>query len=127
MRSVRLGPKEVVVADSLIIGVHFKLPAGAILTYASVAPTNINAPTMATTITLYFAKDEATTQYPYPLKFGYSWRNPFRPIPLVWQGRHKLDDNYEHNLEMSVYNLTGGSITIRGLCVYEEEERGRGL
>lgn len=126
VRSVKVGPTEVDVADTLIVGVHLKIPAGATLTYASLAPTNIQTPNIVGTITLYFTKDEAITQYPYPLKIGYCSRNSFRPVPLVWQGHHRLDDNYEHNLELSIYNLTGATVTIRGLCVYEIEERGRG-
>lgn len=125
VRSIRVGPFEAEVLDTLIVGVHLKLPAGAVLTYASLAPTNTNTPNTLGTITLYFSKEEATTQYPYPLKIGYCARDAFRPRPLVWEGRHKLDSNFEHDLELSIYNLTGGTLTIRGLCVYEIEERGR--
>lgn len=121
VRSVRLGPTDAVVVDTTIVGVHFKIPAGATLIYAAIGPSDAGIyPRQISTITLYHSKDEATTGYPYPLKTGYSYKDAFRPRPLVWEGKHKLNSNYEHTLELSVYNQSGASITIRGLCVYEE-------
>ena len=123
LRSVQLGPTEAVIGDTLIVGIHFKIPAGATLTYASIGPISTNTPPVPTSISLYYSKDEAVTTYPYPLvPIGWPSRNPFRPLPLVWQGRHKLQSDYEHTLDMSTYNLTGGHITVQGMCVYEVDE-----
>lgn len=123
MRSVQLGPTEAVVADTLIVGIHFRIPAGAVLTYASIGPISINTPPMATNISLYYTKDEAVTKYSYALvPLEYSSRSLFRPKPVIWEGRHKVQSNYEHTLDMSIYNQTGGDITIRGMCVYEVDE-----
>lgn len=123
MRSVQLGPVQAVIADTLIIGIHFNIPPGAVLTYASIGPISIKAPRMATSITLYYTKDEAVTTYPYTLvPLGYSSRTIYRPLPVVWEGRHKIQSDYEHTLELTTYNLTGASVTVQGMCIYEVEE-----
>lgn len=120
-RTITLGPTEVDVIDTLIMGVHFVLPRGSTLTYAAISPVDLGTPRTATRITLYRKEDENTTKFAFQLvPIGYAWAQVWR-VATVWQGRMQLDDDHEHELSMYAYNQTGATVRWQSMAVVEVE------
>ncbi len=134
IRTILLGPQVAVEPTGVIspfgtfLGTTFKVPAGGTLTFVSVmAP--VDTPPTFVRVTLYpshLLDDENFEGEKYPhqlIPAAYPWGPRDFPIAVTWEGRHRVDDNFEHTLEITIHDGSGASSPIwNAMALVEVEE-----
>lgn len=124
-KAVQLGPIVKMIDSSITDHIDFVLPAGATLTYASVVPVSSGITQVVASIFLFRTKDGADIPVCYGLvPVGYINSTYSARKGLVWLGSHKLPEDFEYTLRVSVDNLTGDGFNVQAMCVYLEREKG---
>ena len=132
IRTIQMGPQDLVVYGVSLFGNHFrtlfKIPAGATVTLVSIMPPRDTPPTWVRATLVpsptFDNEDFEGGQYPYQLiPAAYPWGPTDQSNAAVWEGRHRVDDNFEYTLELLVHDGTGASSPIwKALAIVEVEE-----
>lgn len=133
VRTIQLGPEQIPASDiSALFGgiwrIRFQVPAGGTVTYISImAP--VDTPRTWVRAVLYqtrrlldvnFEGEKAVHQL-IPEAFSYGSLD--FPTAVIWEGRHRVDDNFEYTLEILVYDGTGVSAPIwKAMALVEVDE-----
>ena len=119
VRTIQLGPENIPVSDiSALFGIYYRIrfpvPAGGILTYLAIMPPVNTPPTWARAMVyqtrlLEDSGFDSNTVAHQLIPIAYPWGARDYPRSAVWEGRHRVDDNFEYTLEILVHDGSGAS------------------
>lgn len=133
VRTIQLGPEDMPLTAILALfgdyyRTRFKIPAGGTLTYIVIRPPANTPPTWVRAM-LYQSRRlddagfESNTVIHQLIPIAYPWGARDYPMSAIWEGRHRVDDNFEYTLELLVHDGTGASSPVwRTMAIVEVDE-----
>lgn len=133
VRTVQLGPEDMPVAPiSALFGdyyqTRFKIPAGSTLTYVAIRPPVDTPPTWVRAMVYQSRRLEesgfdSNTVVHHLIPVAYPWGARDYATAAIWEGRHRVDDNFEYTLELLVHDGTGASAPVwRTMAIVEVDD-----
>jgi hypothetical protein len=132
VRTIQIGPQDLVLFGVTLFGERFrtlfKIPGGATVTLVSIMPPRNTPPTWVRATLVpsptFDNEDFEAGQYPYQLiPAAYPWGPADHSHAAVWEGRHRVDEDFEYTLEVLVHDGSGASPSIwKAIVIMEVEE-----
>ena len=132
VRTIQLGPQDLSIFGATLFGerykTQFKIPAGAIVTLVSIMPPVDTPPTWVRAVLFPSPNIDDVNfegeKYPYQLiPVAYPWGGRDFPQAAIWEGRHRVDDNFEYTLEVLVHDGSGATAPIwKAIVIVEVDE-----
>lgn len=133
VRTIQLGPEDMPAAPILalfgnIYRTRFTVPAGGTLTFISIMPPTDTPPTWVRAVLfqsrmLDVSGFEGEKEPHQLIPAAYPWGPRDFPHAAIWEGRHRVNDDFEYTLELIVHDGSGASSpTWRAMAVVEVEK-----